>query len=122
MHGTKLRAELGDLEGNSYYAECSQFVVGDSCTDYRMNRRDTVGMPEIGSPTTMDRCLLPTTKIITVEVGIVQSNTEGVGDTRTAMVLILTVTTCLEEIMMQKDSHGTVPNLVESTTPSRWLK
>ena len=29
--------ELGDWEGNSYYAEYSQFVVGDSSTNYRMN-------------------------------------------------------------------------------------
>ena len=35
--GTKLRVELGDWEGNSYYAEYSQFVVGDSSTNYRMN-------------------------------------------------------------------------------------
>ena len=35
--GTKLRVELGDWEGNSYYAEYSQFVVGDGSTNYRMN-------------------------------------------------------------------------------------
>ena len=35
--GTKLRVELGDWEGNTYYAEYSQFVVGDSSTNYRMN-------------------------------------------------------------------------------------
>ena len=35
--GTKLRVELGDWEGNSYYAEYSQFTVGDSSTNYRMN-------------------------------------------------------------------------------------
>ena len=35
--GTKLRVELGDWEGNYYYAEYSQFVVGDSSTNYRMN-------------------------------------------------------------------------------------
>ena len=29
--------ELGDWEGNSYYAEYSQFVVGDSSTNYRLN-------------------------------------------------------------------------------------
>ena len=35
--GTKLRVELGDWEGNSYYAEYSQFAVGDSSTNYRMS-------------------------------------------------------------------------------------
>ena len=35
--GTKLRVELGDWEGNSYYAEYSQFAVGDDSTNYRMN-------------------------------------------------------------------------------------
>ena len=35
--GTKLRVELGDWEGNSYYAEYSQFIVGDSSTNYRMS-------------------------------------------------------------------------------------
>ena len=35
--GTRLRVELGDWEGNSYYAEYSQFVVRDSSTNYRMN-------------------------------------------------------------------------------------
>ena len=35
--GTKLRVELGDWEGNSYYAEYSQFVVRDSSTNYRMS-------------------------------------------------------------------------------------
>ena len=34
--GTKLRVELGDWEGNSYYAEYSQFVVGDSSTNYKL--------------------------------------------------------------------------------------
>ena len=37
LPGTKLRVELGDWEGNSYYAEYSQFVVGDSSTNYRMS-------------------------------------------------------------------------------------
>ena len=37
LPGTKLRVELGDWEGNSYYAEYSQFVVGDGSTNYRMN-------------------------------------------------------------------------------------
>ena len=37
LPGTKLRVELGDWEGNSYYAEYSQFIVGDSSTNYRMN-------------------------------------------------------------------------------------
>ena len=35
--GTKLRVELEDWEGNSYYAEYSQFIVGDSSTNYRLN-------------------------------------------------------------------------------------
>ena len=35
--GAKLRVELGDWKGNSYYAEYSQFVVGDSSITYRMN-------------------------------------------------------------------------------------
>ena len=35
--GAKLRVELGDWEGNSYYAEYSQFIVGDSSNNYRMN-------------------------------------------------------------------------------------
>ena len=34
--GTKLRVELGDWEGNPYYAEYSQFVVGDSSTNYKL--------------------------------------------------------------------------------------
>ena len=37
LPGTKLRVDLGDWENNSYYAEYSQFVVGDSSTNYRMN-------------------------------------------------------------------------------------
>ena len=37
LPGTKLRVELGDWEGNSYYAEYSQFVVRDSSTNYIMN-------------------------------------------------------------------------------------
>ena len=37
LPGTKLRVELGDWEGNSYYAEYSQFVVGDGSTNYTMN-------------------------------------------------------------------------------------
>ena len=37
LPGTKLRVELGDWEGNSYYAEYSQFVVGDGSTNYRMD-------------------------------------------------------------------------------------
>ena len=36
LSGTKLRVELGDWEGNSYYAEYSQFVVGDGSTNYTM--------------------------------------------------------------------------------------
>ena len=36
LPGTKLRVELGDWEGNSYYAEYSQFVVGDSNINYKM--------------------------------------------------------------------------------------
>ena len=36
LPGTKLRVELGDWEGNSYYAEYSQFAVGDSTIDYKM--------------------------------------------------------------------------------------
>ena len=36
LPGTKLRVELGDWEGNSYYAEYSQFVVGDSNINYEM--------------------------------------------------------------------------------------
>ena len=36
LPGTKLRVELGDWEGNSYYAEYSQFAVGDGSTNYRM--------------------------------------------------------------------------------------
>ena len=35
--GTKLRVELGDWEGNYYYAEYSQFIVRDSNTNYRMS-------------------------------------------------------------------------------------
>ena len=35
--GTALRVELGDWEGNFYYAEYSQFIVRDSSTNYRMN-------------------------------------------------------------------------------------
>ena len=35
--GTKLRVELGDWEGNPYYAEYSQFAVGDGSTNYRVN-------------------------------------------------------------------------------------
>ena len=36
LPGTKLRVELGDWEGNSYYAEYSQFAVGDSSINYRI--------------------------------------------------------------------------------------
>ena len=36
LPGTKLRVELGDWEGNSYYAEYSQFAVGDSNINYKM--------------------------------------------------------------------------------------
>ena len=34
--GTKLRVELGDWEGNSYYAEYSQLAVRDGSANYRM--------------------------------------------------------------------------------------
>ena len=86
--GTKLRVELGDWEGNSYYAEYSQFVVGDGSTNYRM----------ISSPTTVDRCLVPMTKIMTIGVVlIVQSHTEEVGGTTAANSLILTVSTWEKE-------------------------
>ena len=47
----------------------------------------------IGSPTTMDRCSVPTTKIMIVGVRIVQSHTKGVSGSRTATVLIPTVST-----------------------------
>ena len=36
LPGTKLRVELGDWEGNSYYAVYSQFAVGDSTINYKM--------------------------------------------------------------------------------------
>ena len=37
LPGTKLRVELGDWEGNSYYAEYSQFAVGEGSTNYKMD-------------------------------------------------------------------------------------
>ena len=51
--GTKLRVELGDWKGKSYYAEYSQFIVGDNSTSYKLNNKqcwDTVGMLQISSP------------------------------------------------------------------------
>ena len=60
---------------------------------------------------------------MTVTVGvIVQSQTEGAGGTGHATMLMSMVNTLLAELKTQMDSHGTMPNLVQGTTPSRWLK
>ena len=57
-------------------------------------------MSEISSPTTVDGCLLPMTKIMTEVGGIVLSYTEGLGGTRTASMLISMENTSLEEFRM----------------------
>ena len=55
-------------------------------------------MLENGSPTTMDRYSLPTTRIMTVGIKIVQLNSEGVGGSSTAIMLISMVSTSLEDL------------------------
>ena len=52
---TKLRVELGDWKGNSYYAEYSQFAVGHRTIQWQCQDPVKMLQIDISSPTTVDR-------------------------------------------------------------------
>ena len=128
LPGTKLRVELGGWEGNSYYAEYSQFIVGDSSTNYRMNVSGYSG--NAGDQLSYHNGQMFSTYDQDHDSHMHSGSNNycavlyrGGLWYKTAIRSILMVNTSLEELVMQKKSHGLMPNMeLTDTTHSNLLK